>query len=122
MELGGSNVLLFAQPEPGLPAMWGSAAWAQTQLTPGVSALAAPLQIRRLARTGREREPRRESRARALAELLAGFVSLLAGMFLLRERPLVGVLAMLGGMAFLLRSTARLCKEQVTGTDFVNRG
>ena len=34
--------LIFAQPEAGLPAMWGSAAWAQSQLTPGVSALAAP--------------------------------------------------------------------------------
>lgn len=50
MELGESNILIFAQPEPGLTAMWGSAAWAQTQLTPGVSALAAPLQMRRLAR------------------------------------------------------------------------
>src|SRR5437667_5861299 len=37
--------LIFAQPEAGLPAMWGSAAWAQSQLTPGVSALAAPHQI-----------------------------------------------------------------------------
>jgi hypothetical protein len=34
--------LIFAQPEPGLLAMWGPAAWAQSQLTPGVSALAAP--------------------------------------------------------------------------------
>ena len=34
--------LIFAQPKPGLTAMWGSAAWAQFQLTPGVSALAAP--------------------------------------------------------------------------------
>jgi hypothetical protein len=50
MQLGESNVLIFAQPEPGLPAMWGSAAWAQTQLTPGVSALAAPLPMCRLAR------------------------------------------------------------------------
>jgi len=37
--------LIFAQPEPGLRPMWGSAAWVQTQLTPGVSALAAPLPI-----------------------------------------------------------------------------
>ena len=34
--------LIFAQPELGLPAMRGPAAWAQSQLTPGVSALAAP--------------------------------------------------------------------------------
>jgi hypothetical protein len=58
-------------------------------------------------------------RTRGLAELLAGFVSLLAGMFLLGEYPLFGVLAILGSMAFLLRSTAKLCKQQVTRTDFV---
>ena len=48
MPLGKSNI--FGQPEPGMPGMWGSAAWAQTQLTPGVSVLAAPLQIFRLVR------------------------------------------------------------------------
>ena len=58
-------------------------------------------------------------RTRELAELLAGFVSLLAGMFLLGEYPLFGVLAILGSMAFLLHSTAKLCKQQVTRTDFV---
>jgi hypothetical protein len=35
----------FEWPKPGLLVMWGSAAWAQTQLTPGVSVLAAPRQI-----------------------------------------------------------------------------
>lgn len=45
MGLDGVDVLIFARPELGLRAMWGSAAWAQTQLTPGVSALAAPLQV-----------------------------------------------------------------------------
>jgi hypothetical protein len=44
MKLDGESVLIFARPEPGLHAIWGSAAWAQTQLTPGASALAAPLQ------------------------------------------------------------------------------
>jgi len=43
MELDGTNVLIFARPEPGLRTMWGFAAWAQTQLTPGASAFAAPL-------------------------------------------------------------------------------
>jgi len=36
------NARQFWQSESGLPSMWGSAAWAQTQLTPGVSTLAAP--------------------------------------------------------------------------------
>jgi hypothetical protein len=42
MGLTGANCRIFGQPEPGRPLMWGSAAWAQTQLTPGVSTLAAP--------------------------------------------------------------------------------
>ena len=48
--MGVGNGKFFGQPEPGLLAIWGSAAWAQTQLTPGVSTLAAPLQILRFAR------------------------------------------------------------------------
>jgi len=40
--MGVGNGKFFGQPEPGLLAIWGSAAWAQTQLTPGVSVLAAP--------------------------------------------------------------------------------
>jgi hypothetical protein len=42
MDVGARNSLLLGQSEPGLPAIRGSAAWAQTQLTPGVSVLAAP--------------------------------------------------------------------------------
>ena len=45
MGTGASSFLIFERPKPGQLAMWGSAAWAQTQLTPGVSVLAAPLQI-----------------------------------------------------------------------------
>jgi hypothetical protein len=36
------DLLTFEQLKPGRLVMWGSAAWAQTQLTPGVSTLAAP--------------------------------------------------------------------------------
>ena len=57
MDLGESDVLIFGQPEPGLPAMWGSAAWAQTQLTPGVSTLAAPR-----SQKARRRSPQRRTR------------------------------------------------------------
>jgi hypothetical protein len=39
---GVRNFQFFGRLEPGLSAMRGSAAWAQTQLTPGVSVLAAP--------------------------------------------------------------------------------
>lgn len=104
-----SNVLRLAQPELGLRAKWGSAAWAQTQLTPGVSALAAPPPIvLPRTRNARQREPMPDFRVWALAQTGAGFSSLLLGMCLLGEHPLLGVLAMLGGMDLLLRSTARL--------------
>jgi hypothetical protein len=45
--------LFFGQPKPGVLVMWGSAAWAQTQLTPGVSVLAAPRSSNALASEGR---------------------------------------------------------------------
>jgi len=35
------KTLFFGRPKPGLLVMWGLAAWAQTQLTPGVNVLAA---------------------------------------------------------------------------------
>ena len=41
-EATNGDELVFGQPKPGVLVMWGSAAWAQTQLTPGVSVLAAP--------------------------------------------------------------------------------
>jgi hypothetical protein len=42
MGRGAWIILLLGQLELGLSAMGGSAAWAQTQLTPGVSVRAAP--------------------------------------------------------------------------------
>ena len=45
------SIRLFGRSEPGLPSMWGSAAWAQTQLTPGVSTRAAPRSKKRRRRS-----------------------------------------------------------------------
>ena len=42
MELAGGELLVLGQLQPRLLVMWGSAAGAQSQSTPGVSALAAP--------------------------------------------------------------------------------
>jgi hypothetical protein len=42
MKCRAGNFQNFGRLEPGLSAMRGQAAWAQTQLTPGVSVLAAP--------------------------------------------------------------------------------
>jgi hypothetical protein len=46
--------------------------------------------------------------------LPAGFVGLLAGLFLLNREPLFGVLGALGAMALLLGSLARLCEISST--------
>jgi hypothetical protein len=42
MGFTGADLLILGQPQPRLFIMWGSAARAQSQSTPGVSALAAP--------------------------------------------------------------------------------
>jgi hypothetical protein len=52
--------------------------------------------------------------------LLAGFGGLLAGLFLLDRNPLFGVLGMLGAMALLLGSLAKLCKV-AERNEFVSR-
>src|SRR5690242_13158919 len=44
--------------------------------------------------------------------LPAGFVALVRGLILLDREPLFAVLAMLGGMALLLESLAKLCDER----------
>ena len=47
----------------------------------------------------------------AVIGLIAGAGSLLAGLFLLDSEPLFGALGMLGAMALLMGSVARLCGE-----------
>jgi hypothetical protein len=84
MDLGASSGLIFAQPEPGLYAIWGSAAWAQFQLTPGVSALAAPPPYMPVG-------ARTEGKGKPINQ--------------------VGVPAVIGGMHSWLTQPARLCKH-----------
>ncbi len=111
MGVGASNFLLFGQPKPGLLGDVGISGlgtnptnpWCQRPRRP-------PPDLAARANAGKEREPMRQFRVPELAGLFAGFVSLVAGMFLLEEQPLLGVLVILGGMAFVLRSTARFCK------------
>jgi hypothetical protein len=52
------------------------------------------------------------SRALQVLGLLAGFGGLLAGLLLLEREPLLGVLAMLGAMAFLLGTLANLAMAE----------
>ena len=49
------SLIRLGQPKPGLLVMWGSAAWAQTQLTPGVSTRAAPRSLVRPSHRLRDR-------------------------------------------------------------------
>ncbi len=50
-----------------------------------------------------------DSRPAQVVGVMTGFGGLLAGLFLLDREPLFGVLEMLGAMALLLGSLARLC-------------
>lgn len=52
-----------------------------------------------------------ESRPVQVLGLMAGSGGLLRGLFLLGTKPLFGVLGMLGGMAVLLGSLAKLCDD-----------
>ena len=114
------NCRIFGQPEPGRPLMWGSAAWAQTQLTPGVSTLAAPrssirppsrVEGQRRGAEQRNGERKRMTGGRAAqeaAKLLAGGAGLFAGLSLLGTAPLTAVLVMLAAMSYMLIPAAKL--------------
>ena len=52
----------------------------------------------------------KEYRTLQVLGLMAGSGGLLVGLFLLDREPLFGVLGMLGAMALLLGSLAKLCK------------
>jgi len=95
--------------KPGQLFLWGSAAWAQTQLTPGVSTLAAPRPISFARQKGEERV--NVSYALRLLGVVAAWAGLLMSLFLLNRAPLIGVLGILGAMALLLRSMAKLCED-----------
>ncbi len=98
--------------------MWGSAAWDQNQLTPGVSTLAAPRPILRPAGKGESQV--NLSYISGLLGVVVAWAGLLASLFLLYQEPLFGVLGMLGAMTFLLASLARVFEgspEAATCTD-----
>jgi hypothetical protein len=100
------------QIETDVPAMWGPAARAQTQSSPGASALAAPHQQ---AMCPRVRAARLRSNLLGVLEatiLLGGFGGLVIGMYLLATRPLPGVMAMLASMTLLLSAVAKLGEVQ----------
>jgi hypothetical protein len=54
----------------------------------------------------------RRRRAISVGVLLAGYSALLAGLFGLTAKPLIGVLMVLGGMALSVCSAAELVQEQ----------
>jgi hypothetical protein len=54
----------------------------------------------------------RRRRAISIGVLLSGYSALLAGLFGLTAKPLIGVLLVLGGMALSICSVAELMQEQ----------
>ena len=60
-------------------------------------------------------------RAQEAVKLVSGGAGLFLGLSLLGRSPLVGVLAVLGGMSLTLTSAARLCGVEVRSTDVVER-
>ena len=55
-----------------------------------------------------------------IAGVVTGFGGLLAGLFLLGEEPLFGVLAILGSMALLLAAVAKLTNSEAR-SDFAEQ-
>jgi hypothetical protein len=87
-----------------LSTQWGSAAGAKIQTSPGVSAFAAPHQIR-------------GTRAQWLgvleaAVLLGGFAGLIGGLYLLATSPLPGVVTILASMTLMLSTVGKLSEAQ----------
>ncbi len=112
--------LIFEQLKPGQLTLRGSAAWKQTQLTPGVSTQAAPLQCG-FASSKKNSRQMTMSYAALLLGVIAGWGGLLAGLVLLNENALFAVLGILGAMALLLASLARLCQNDRDRTVSITR-
>ena len=100
----------FGQPAVRMPARWGLAAGAQSQSTPGASALVAPHQ--QLARARRTSLPMKWLGVLEAAVVLGGCGGFVTGMYLLPTSPLPGVVVVLASMALLLSSVAKLSAAQ----------
>ena len=101
----------FGQLPVGLPATWGLAAGAQTQISPGASALAAPPAML-WARTRRACLLTKLLGVLEATVLMGGLAGLVTGMYLLAPSPLPGVMVMLASMTLLLSSVAKLGQAQ----------
>ncbi len=113
-----STSLIFEQLKPGRLVMWGSAAWAQTQLTPGVSTLAAPRSSIKPSRAGVDRSwtgSRRDLRQAGTrsSEVAFGRLGVAGGTALAATIPVTAALIILGAMGIMLTSTARLSGIEV---------
>lgn len=105
-----ANELIFEQLKPGRLILRGSAAWEQTQLTPGISTQAAPFQSGFATCTGDGRQMT-SSHAVLFLGVVTSWGGLLASLVLLSRNPLFAVLGILAAMALLLALVARLCQD-----------
>jgi len=100
------------QIETDVPAMWGPAAGAQSQSTPGASARAAPHQQRLWARERRARWLTKWLGVLEATVQVGGLAGLLTGVYLFATSPWRGVVVMLTATALLLGSAAKLSEAQ----------
>jgi hypothetical protein len=105
-----ANELISEQLKPGRLTLRGSAAWEQTQLTPGVSTQAAPFQFGFVTCTG-DRIQMTTSHTVLLLGVVTGWGGLLASLVLLFRNPLFAVLGILAAMALLLAAIASFVKK-----------
>jgi len=104
------QALVFGQSLVGLPVMWGFAARAKSQSTPGASALVAPHQS--FPCTRRICFLTKWLGVLEAGVVLGGLAGLVTGLYLLATGPLPGVVVMLASMALLLSSVAKLGEAQ----------
>jgi hypothetical protein len=92
VRLSNKDGLIYESLKPGWLALWGSAAWEQNQLTPGVSTHAAPLH---LAMCAGDRTQMTTSYTVLLLGVITGWGALLLSLVLLFRNPLFAVPAFL---------------------------
>lgn len=102
----------FGRIEADVPAMGEQAAGAQSQSTPGASALAAPLQQFLWARDRRALWLAKWLGVIEATVLFGGVAGLVAGLYWLATNPLAGVIAILASIALLLSAVAKLGEAQ----------
>ena len=95
-----------------LSAIWGPAAGAQIQTSPGASALAAPLQNFSEPATQRARAKTKWIGVMEAVISVGGLAGMIGGLYLLASSPLPGVMSILASMTLLLGMAGKVAQKQ----------